>query len=77
MQEVGLAFGLGVEVEEFFDGGTQVAVAAALLVQERAALLGSRSAACWNSASTASGDGSGMLLPFSGQLSRFISHARM
>ena len=38
VQEVGLALGLGVEVEELLDGGTQVEVAGTLLVQERAAL---------------------------------------
>ena len=38
-QEVGRALGLGVEVEELLYGGTQVGVAGALLVQERAAFL--------------------------------------
>ena len=38
VQEVGIALGLGVEVEELLDSGTQVRVAGTLFVQERAAL---------------------------------------
>ena len=62
-QEFGRALGLGVEVEELLDGGTQVDIAGTGFVQEGTPPPGTRSAACRNSSFTDPEDGSGMTRP--------------